>query len=80
MRLASSVPKLKSAIKLHSLFLMITGAIAVGSAAFGEGTGPIFLDTVECAGCEENLLDCPILADENSTCQHDQDAGVICPG
>ena len=59
---------------------MITGALAVGSAAFGQGTGPIFLDRVECAGCEEFLLDCPILVDENSTCQHDHDAGVICPG
>ena len=61
---------------------MITGAIAVRSAAFGEGTGPRFLDTdeLECVGCEESLLDCPILEDVTSTCQHDQDAGVICPG
>ncbi len=46
-------------------------------AFFGEGTGDIVLDDVQCVGTETNLGQCPlILVDHN--CGHGEDAGVIC--
>ena len=47
------------------------------SAYFGEGTGPIHLDNVQCAGNEISILDCPY--DEGvDDCTHALDVGVVC--
>ena len=35
-----------------------TGAVAFSNAHFGAGTGPVFLDGVDCSGRENNLTDC----------------------
>ncbi|XP_064196959.1 T-cell differentiation antigen CD6-like isoform X1 [Anguilla rostrata] len=43
---------------------------------FGVGSGPIFLDKVNCTGSESNLWDCP--AQRRPNCTHKQDAGVVC--
>ena len=56
---------------------MITGATPVPGAAFGRGTGPIYMDNTYCFGDEDWLLDCafdPHTAD----CHHGRDVGVIC--
>lgn len=56
-----------------------TTADAVGSkqAAFGQGTAPVRLTNVNCAGTESSLLSCPY--DWNTTsCSHANDAGVSC--
>ncbi|XP_036393788.1 T-cell differentiation antigen CD6-like [Megalops cyprinoides] len=47
--------------------------------AFGKGSGPIFLDDVNCTGTERNLWDCPAMKN-SSDCGHKEDAGVICSG
>ena len=60
--------------------MFVLGAIALSSATYGQGGGPIFLDNVVCTGNESNLAQCQHLGIANHNCFHSDDAGVICPG
>ena len=53
--------------------------VAVSSATFGQGTGPIFLDDVRCTGAESSLLSCSHIGIGIHNCGHYEDAGVLCP-
>ena len=55
--------------------------VAIGSAGFGQGSGPILLDYIFCNGSEPILFACghPGINITRS-CSHAQDAGVICSG
>ncbi|XP_064372458.1 scavenger receptor cysteine-rich domain-containing protein SCART1-like [Dromaius novaehollandiae] len=53
---------------------------ALGEAAFGEGTGPIWLEQVECRGTERSLWDCWAQPGDSGACQHKEDAAVNCSG
>lgn len=44
---------------------------------FGHGCGPIFLDNVNCAGDEHDILRCPHDY-HTADCTHAEDAGVTC--
>ncbi|PVD22132.1 hypothetical protein C0Q70_17937 [Pomacea canaliculata] len=57
-----------------------TGSQAVVSSQFGHGSGPIWLDDVQCTGYEESLLNCRAKPLGQTNCDHTQDAGVICSG
>ncbi|PVD22131.1 hypothetical protein C0Q70_17935 [Pomacea canaliculata] len=57
-----------------------TGSQAVVSSQFGHGSGPIWLDDVQCTGYEESLLNCRSKPLGQTNCDHTQDAGVICSG
>ena len=48
-------------------------------AYFGQGSGDIWLDNVECDGTETNLMQCSH-RDCNNCCNHGEDAGVVCSG
>ena len=57
-----------------------TPATAYGTAYFGAGTGPIFLDSVGCTGSESSLLACYSDPIASHDCSHSEDAGVHCEG
>ena len=51
---------------------------AVRNAAFGQGTGQIWLDDVQCVGNERSISHCSHLRLGAHNCRHYQDAGVVC--
>ena len=50
------------------------------SAYFGEGSGFILLDNVNCNGRESNIFDCSYRRFGEHDCDHEEDAGVVCTG
>uniref|UniRef100_A0A8C4SKS1 Soluble scavenger receptor cysteine-rich domain-containing protein SSC5D n=1 Tax=Erpetoichthys calabaricus TaxID=27687 RepID=A0A8C4SKS1_ERPCA len=57
-----------------------TAVRAAVSAEFGEGSGPVWLDDVNCHNYDFTLWDCPSADWGESKCLHRRDAGVVCSG
>ena len=51
---------------------------ATSSASFGQGTGTIWLDNVQCRGNETRIENCPNSGWGEHNCAHSEDAGVVC--
>ena len=62
--------------------IVSSGAIPLSNAYFGRGTGAILIDYVSCTGSEQFLANCTNngIGITSSFCNHNQDAGVQCPG
>ena len=56
----------------------VVGAQWLIRTVFGEGTGKIWLDNVQCTGSERALINCTANSSGNNSCTHGQDAGVRC--
>ena len=65
---------------VNNFILQCTGGIAYNNAHFGAGSGPIFLDDVQCTSSSSQLLACPSRPILSHNCFHSDDAGVGCEG
>ena len=61
-------------LKIHILHLI--GATPYGLAHFGQGSGLIVMDEVQCAGNETSIRDCQHITNHN--CFSGEDSGVVC--
>ena len=59
---------------------LYAGGSAYYNAHFGVGSGPIFLDDVQCTSSSSQLLECPSRPILSHNCLHSADAGVGCEG
>ncbi|XP_062612840.1 scavenger receptor cysteine-rich type 1 protein M130-like [Saccostrea cucullata] len=55
-----------------------SGGTAVDEASYGEGSGQIWLDDVNCSGTESSLMECSKPPFGSHNCGHGEDAGVSC--
>ena len=56
-----------------------SGGSARSGAYFGQGSGSILLNNVNCSGNESSIFGCDNRYDVDG-CSHHQDAGVVCIG
>ena len=57
---------------------LLAGATSRCCATYGQGSGSIWLDDVQCSGIERRLLDCGSSTLGTHNCAHSEDAGVNC--
>ena len=66
---------------VYCIYTTLCAAImAYSNAHYGAGSGPIFMDDVQCGSGSSQLLECssrPILS---HNCFHSNDAGIDCKG
>lgn len=55
--------------------------LAVFGSTFGPGSGPVWLDDLQCSGNEPSFFQCQHLPIGRHNCQgHSGDAGIMCEG
>ena len=61
-------------------FNLCISAAQVVLGVFGPGSGPIFLNRLNCDGTESSLLDCNGLRTTVNLCDHTGDVAISCEG
>ena len=56
----------------------ILGAAPLYNSVFGQGAGPVVINTIVCNGNETDINNCTLTTP--STCSHYNDASVRCSG
>ena len=56
------------------------GVVLTGAAAYGVGSGPVFIETLRCNGDESSLLECREVNLRRESCTHARDVSVQCIG
>ena len=74
----TNTPNIYSVCLFLTVTTFIVGAVTTSFSFFGRGTGPIWLDNVECSGIESRLVFCPNNGVGKHNCDHTEEAGVIC--
>lgn len=54
--------------------------VPVSNSYYGNGTGSIWIDDIDCNGTETNLGQCQRKPWGQNDCDHTEDASVICIG
>lgn len=52
--------------------------MAYGNAKYGEGSGPIWLDNVNCSGSETSITECIHNGWGSHNCHHNEDVSIKC--
>ena len=65
-----------------SVIFLITNSygVAYSNAHFGQGSGPITIDELQCNGYESSIRQCSSEPWHTHNCNHGEDAGVHCSG
>ncbi len=63
---------------LNDMVCRQLGCVALLTAAFGPGSGPIWLDVVSCFGIEQSIMDCRHRGFGVHNCGHGEDASAVC--
>ena len=69
-----------SCTNFTNMSLNYAGGQAYSNAYFHTGSGPIFLDDVQCTSTSSQLLECPSRPILSHNCLNSADAGVGCEG
>ena len=51
---------------------------ALNESSFGEGSGPIWMDEIDCSESDTELQECRFRGWGSHNCFHHEDASVIC--
>ena len=61
-------------------FNLCISAAQVVRGEFGPGSGPIFLNRLDCDGTESSLFDCSGFRTTVNLCAHTEDVAISCEG
>ena len=59
-------------------FIIGASVVTSSNSIFGQGTGPVILNRLQCTGLEYRLFDCVHRGLIVHSCSHTKDAGVRC--